>query len=200
MKRYGAKKLHGVKKFVSTFKYMDVYSAPLGTNVGGYARNNLTTAFNQSPLEPNLSALYRQYMITGIQWIYKPTNVAPNTGDSEFATELLFAEDKATTTALTESQMRSQDNVRMLTTARPFKHYVRLPRPILYQTDTAGAQILVTQGAGQANWINTNHPGLKHLSAQMLVADSTSVVVPAPGVLQGTLWCKLYVVVKEQSL
>lgn len=199
-KRYGAKKLHGVKKFVSTFKYADIYSAPNGTNVGGYARNNLSVTYNQAVIEPQLSALYRQYMITGVKWMYRPTNVAPNQGDAEFATQMLFVEDKANTVAITVSQAQSQDNTRFLTTAKPWSHYIRLPRPQLYQLDGAGAQQLVTQGARQANWIDVANNGLKHLNAQLLIADSTSVVVPAPGVLQGQLWCKMYLVMKEQTL
>lgn len=200
MKRRSGTSLHAPKKFVSTFKYMDVYSAPNGTNVGGYARNNLAVSFNQAVIEPQLSALYRQYMITGVKWIYRPTNVAPNQGDAEYATQLIFVEDKANTASITISQAQSQDNSRFLTTARPWSHFIRLPRPQLYQIDSTGAQQLVTQGARQGNWIDVANNALKHLNSQMLVADSTSVIVAAPGVLQGQLWCKIFVSMKEQTL
>lgn len=195
-KRYGAKKLHAPKKFCATIKYLDVISLPAGTSVGGWSRNNLAVSFNQLPIQPQLGALYRQYMITGVKWMYRPTNIAPNLDGQEGATQIMFVEDKANTVAITVSQAQSQDNTRFLTTAKPFSHYIRLPRPTLYQLDGAGTQQLVTQGARQGNWIDVANDTLKHLNAQMLIQDKPD----ANQVLQGELWCKLYVVMKEQTL
>lgn len=196
-KRRSYARNHGVKSFVATFKYMDVTSSPLGTHVDKFSRFNLGVTFNSLNIVNELSALYKQFAITGIQYKYVPDNSSPQQTTSDAAT-ILFCEDKATAGNLTAANIQSQDNCRTLTTARPWKHYVRLPKPLLFQDNGLGAGVQVQTGSRFVTWLSTRSntdKSLLHLSAHMCVGDSDNL----NSVFQGELWCKVYVKVKEQS-
>lgn len=197
-KRRSYARNHGVKSFVSTFKLMDVISDPLATHPDKFSRFNLGITFNSIPVVNQLSDLYRQFAITGVQYKYIPDNSSPNQTTTDAAT-ILFCEDKATAGTLSASNMVSQDNCRTLVTSRPWKHYVRNPKPLLFQDNGSGAGVQVQTGSRYVTWLSTRNNtdrSLLHMAAQMSVGDSDNNAA----VLQGELWVKVYVKVKEQSV
>lgn len=201
-RKKSAPRLHAPKKFVATFKYQDVIAQRNGTNAGGWQRNLLYVDWSMLPISSELSALYRQFAITGVSFEYRPTNTVPNEvgSNDNYVTQMMFLRDKDSDIAINVSQATSQDDVINTTTNRKFTKYVAKPRPLLYQLDSAGNTIKITTPAKQTEWLSTrlgNNAGLKHLAAQMLVQDSPGAVTDTK---QGELWCKMYVVVKEQCL
>lgn len=185
-------RLHAPKKFTASFKLRDIISDASGTNPGGWQRNNLAVNFTQLPIHLELSSLYKQFAITGVAFQYRSTNTNPD-NLTEPATQMLFVEDKDNTGAITVGQALSQDNCRKLKTDRNFKHYVRKPRPQLYQSDGTNP-VFAIQAARQITWFNTGANTLPHLCAQLLVEDSAA----GTSTKQGELWVKMYVICKEQ--
>lgn len=194
-------RLHAPKKFVATFKYQDVIAQRSGTNAGGWQRNLLYVDYSMLPISSELAALYRQFSITGVSFEYRPTNTVPNELGvlDNFVTQMMFVRDKDSDIAINVSQATSQDDVINTTTARRWTKYCGKPRPLIYQLDGAGAPVKITPPAKETNWLSTRigtNSGLKHLAAQMLVQDSPGTT----DAKQGELWCKMYVVMKEQCL
>lgn len=191
------KLLHNVKKFVCSYKLMDIESAKVGTYVDKYSRNALSVKFSDLPIVQPLSELYRQYAITGVKFEYRPLNTSPYANwDSG---TIVFAENKGDPVARVVQLTTSEDNCRQLSTTKPFKHYVKNPRPYLLQA--VGVDGIPTiQSANQIQWFNTNDAksrDVPHLCAQMNVSQSNQN--STGNVLQGELWVKVYVVCKEQQ-
>lgn len=201
MRRF-TKALHGVKKFVSTYKYTDIFSDISGANVGGWARDSVDIVFSQTPLYPVLSKLYCQFAITGVKLEYRPTNTSPD--NTNQATQWVYAENKGNYFPVYETitQLLSEDNSRRLTTSKAWKTYVKFPRPALMQLGPDGTTPVFAAPAAKAiTWLNMNSTGavsLPHLVGNYAIEDQYKQV--GGSIKQGELWVKVYVACKEQMI
>lgn len=199
-RRAAAAALHAPKKFVMSYKVMDVVPDLSGGNVGGWQKTMLSVRYADLPGAPELSGLYRQFAITGIQYQYKSLNISGSIVDDQPSLTMLFAEDKASTAPSSTNNLRTQDNCKVLRSTQNFKHYIKYPRPQLYQSDGAGNRLLTIQSAKQLQWFDTNSINceqLPHLAAQFQIEDCPSGVVSKNK--QGEIWAKVYLVMKEQA-
>lgn len=193
--------LHAPKKFVMYYKLLDVIPDLSGGNVDGWQKHCLNITEAAVPGTPELNNLYRQFAITGVQYQYKTLNIAGQIIDDQPNLTMLFAEDKATRTPASNKNLRTQDNVKILRSTRNFKHYVKYPRPALYQTDGYNHDIMTIQSSRQLQWLNTNDTNainLEHLAAQFQIEDCPAGVVSKNK--QGEIWAKVYMVFKEQQV
>lgn len=200
-----AKSVHAPKKFTSTFKLLDVTADPYGTHGDGFQRNALAVRLTDLPIWTNIHSLFRQHAITGVKITYRPnitSYISQPTG--WVAPQMLFAEDKNSFTALAPNQLQSQDNCRTLTASRGFSKYIARPRPHLFQANTAAlAQgIKVIGKSREIMWLSPSlnadpEAALPHVFGQLCVEDVVGAVNP---VQVGELWCKVYVICKEQSV
>jgi len=192
--------LHAPKKFTMLYKFTDVVPDTNGTNADGYQKTPLAVDFATVPGSAQLAGMYRQFAITGVQYQYRTTNIYGSNVDDQPSLTMLFAEDKANIAAPTAKNLQSQDNCKVLRSTRNFRHYVKNPRPVLYQTDGAN-NIFTIQSARQIQWFDCNSVpclNLPHLAAQFQIEDCPAgVVAPAK---QGEIWAKVYVVMKEQAV
>lgn len=195
---------HAPKSFTSTFKMLDVTASPYGTHTDGYTRNALSLALKDIPIFSNLYTLYSQFAITSVKLSYRPkVNIAAaGTAPTAAIAQLLYAEDKDNWEPLSPLQLRSQDNCRTLVANRSWGTFVKKPRPLLFQKDIDGRSIQVISKAKDIHWLspqsNSDEDGaaiMSHLIGQLCVSDVTGA---DDNVGCGELWCKVYLVVKEQ--
>lgn len=189
---------HAPKKFESEFKILDVNAEPFGSHADGYSRNKLSVSLAKIPIFTNLRTLYRQFAITSVKLMYRP-KVNMSDGGISLA-QLLFVEDKDSDIAISPLQARSEDNCRVLTCNRPWKHFIKMPRPLLYQQSADGNPVKVIQRAKELHWLSPESEGdvpsnLEHLFGQLCVSDVTGAT---DDVGVGELWCKVYFSCKEQ--
>lgn len=189
--------IHGVKKFVCHYKMYDVETDISGTNVGGYKRYNISIDWGKLPnaIKSSLGGLYRQFAFTGVKYEYRALNTAPNPDGNNPAGEMLFAVNKSVSD-MTAEQIKVDDNCKVLRTSRNFNHYIKNPRPALYQQDAAGNRFLAIQRANEITWLDTGNT-LTHFTGGFVTRDDITMSALAP-VKQGELWAKVYIVVKEQ--
>lgn len=195
--RKAKQSLHGVKKFVCHYKMFDVVTDISGTNVGGYKRYDLSIDWGKLPnaIKSSLGGLYRQFAFTGVKYEYRALNTTPMPSENQPAGEMLFAVNKSLAN-LTAEQLKVDDNCKVLKTSRNFNHYVKNPRPALYQVDGTGNRFLAIQRAKEITWLDTGNT-LQHFTAGFATRDDYTVTALAP-VQQGELWAKVYIVCKEQ--
>lgn len=188
--------LHAPKSFVSTIKLQDITAAASGTYADGYSRNKLSVQLNKMPIWNVLNKLYGQFAITGVKFEYRTHKNVSDT--ASWVSNMIYAEDKNNTVPTTVAITRSQDNVSTLISSRNWSRYVKLPRPVLYQSDVNGARIFTITPSKQIHWMNNDADcgALDHLAAQLNVQESQTVT-PVP---LGELWVKIYVVCKEQYI
>jgi len=205
--------LHAPKAFCCLMKVTDVVAPAFALLPDGIQAYNLKVKFSQLPIATQIRALYRQVALTGVKVMYKTTNPNPNqfaTGttssnqDPHPSVNMYYVEDKDTENDLTATQFKSQDNVKRLVSHRNFSHYVRKPRPALYQQDGAGNRLKVIDSANQLHWLSTNSTygiDLVHLHSQFAVDElPDSVPLETGGQKQGEIWMKVYLLAKEQNV
>lgn len=206
-KNYGSRN-HGVKSFTCEYKISDVLAPADGLLPDGIQVYNLKTKFSDLPINAQISALFRQVAITGVKVMYRTTNPTPSMGaDADLvphpSVSCYYVEDKDTENSLTLTGFKSQDNMRTLVSHKNFAHYVKNPRPALYQLDGAGNRLKTIDTSNQIHWISTNSSfgvDLFHLHSQFAVSE----LPPLPGIgdtdqqKQGELWVKVYIKAKEQ--
>jgi len=202
-RRRTAPAIHAPKKFCLTTKLLDVIPSLTGGHADGWTKWNLKVAFSDFKGSGELATLYKQFAITGVKYEYRTLNINGSLIEDQPSLAMTFAEDKANIGLSNNANLQTQDNVRNLISTKNFKHYVAKPRPVLYQSvsvDLSGT-VLSIPPARQIQWINTdsdNGMNLKHLAAQFQIQDYPAGVVNAN--IQGELWAKLYVIVKEQHV
>lgn len=198
-RRYTRKETpHTPRKFVINFKYADVTSDLNGTHADGFGRYALKINMAQVPSVTQLGTLYRQFAFTGVKFEYRSLNPSPN---SVSGAQILLAENKDYQQEMSAAAMLSQDNCKKLNSWKNWNLYVSKPRPLLFQQDAAGRQIKVIPPAKQLHWLSFDNDfdlALPHLAGQMSISD----LVPGAAVVQpqGEIWCKAYVLVKEQQI
>jgi len=207
--------LHAPKKFCCLYKVTDVIAPANGLLPDGIRAYNLKTKYTSLPINAQVAALYRQVALTGVKVMYRTTNPTPNavgsglggTDDMDMphpSVNCFFVEDKDTENDLTATQFRSQDNVKRLVSHRNFSHYIRNPRPALYQQDGAGNRLKVIDSGNQIHWISTNSTfgiDLMHLHSQFAVEELPATVpIETGGQKQGEIWLKVYFIAKEQNI
>lgn len=198
MRKGGRQSVHAPRKFVFSFKYADLISGLNGTNPDGYNKLPLRVTIGQIPGITAISSLFRQVAIAGVRFEYRTQNPAPN---SVTGAQLLMVEDKDYFGTQSVGAMLSQDNCRKLVCSKNANMYVRKPRPNLYQQDAAGNAVKVIGGSKFVHWLSPSveaDTNLPHLCGQVAVADLIAGATVAQP--QGELWCKAYVIVKEQAL
>lgn len=194
---------HAPKKFTAEFKILDVNADPYATHADGFSRNKLSVKLSDIPIFANLQTLYRQFAITSVALRYRPKltqafgGAATNTAA---VAQMLYCTDKDSEVAISPLQARSQDDCRVLTSNRPFKAFVKMPRPALYQWTGDDNPIKVIQRAKEIHWLSPASvddaaSNLEHLFGQLCVSDVTGA---AEAVGVGEMWCKVYFSVKEQ--
>lgn len=210
-KRAATSALHGVKKFVCLMKLRDVIAPAHGAVPDGIQVYNMKFKYSDLPLASRISALYRQVALTGVKVEYRTTNPTPTNVATGVTTATVahpsvncyYTEDKDTETDLTATQFKSQDNAKRLVSHRNFGHYVRNPRPALYQMDGAGNRLKTIDSGNQIHWISTNSTygvDLLHLHSQFAVEELPDTVPnETEGQKQGELWMKVYLIAKEQN-
>lgn len=195
---------HAPKKFTSTFLLKNVVASPYGTHTDGYSRNLLSVSLNDCPIYTNLYSLYGQFAITSVKIMYKPKiNIAAaGAAPTAALANILFAEDKDSDTAKTQLVVRSQDNCKNFISSRGWSHFIKKPRPALYQQDEEGLLVKTISKAKDIHWLSPQtalptdtSARLPHVFGQMCVEDITGA---DEDVGVGELWCKVYVAVKEQ--
>lgn len=202
---------HGVKRFTCMMKIADVEAPANGLLPDGIQVYNMKVKYSSLPIASRVSALFRQVALTGVKVEYRttnptPTNVATGVTADQLAhpsVNCYYVEDKDTETDLTATQFKSQDNVKRLVSHRNFSHYVRNPRPALYQMDGNGNRLKTIDGGRQIHWISTNSTfgvDLFHLHSQFAVEELPDTVAMETGnQKQGELWLKVYLIAKEQN-
>lgn len=212
-RKFGSR-LHAPKAFTCMLKVSDVIAPANGLLPDGIQAYNLKVKFSSLPISAQIRDLFRQVALTGVKVIYKTTNPNPTTwavdplgDDSQLphpSVNMYYVEDKDTENELTATQFKSQDNTKRLVSHRNFSHYVRKPRPALYQQDGGGNRLKVIDSANQLHWISTNSSygiDLYHLHSQFAVEELPNTVpLLTGGQKQGELWLKLYLVAKEQNI
>lgn len=189
-------KVHGPKTFVSSYKLFDVISDPNATHPDAFNRNNLAINFDSIPLSRPLAQMYQQFAMIGVKYEYRATNVAPDATNP--SVQMVFAEDKNFENAMTVGQTKSQDNCRNLVSNKNWNHYVKFPRPALFQQNAIGESVKAISTANSLIWLDTGRAvdtALKHLAAQLNIQNNPT----ANAIKQGELWAKVYVAVKEQT-
>lgn len=205
------------KNFVETIMLKNVVSPPQGGNPAtqGTAVDLRLYPQNLPILNGNLSNIYRQFCIRGIKIMYRPfyNNYSQLTGISQ-APRMYFAEDKTAfltdTTSVNVAALLTQDNVKILTPFKSFTHYVKFPKPLLFQgTDPAGGGLtidntIVQSPSNRPLWLTlqpqqgSDSSGLEvpHLIGRLVVDGNTSSV----NISLGEIYYKIYYSVKEQVI
>lgn len=190
--------VHKPKMYQFSFKYADVTSDLPGTHADGYGRYALKINMAQVPAVTQLGTLYRQFAFSSVKFEYRTINPSPN---SVTGATFLVAENKDYQQEMSSSAMLSQDNCRKLVASRNWNLFVRKPRPLLFQQDAGGRQIKVITPAKQLHWLSFDNDydlALPHLAGQASVSDLIAGATVAQP--QGEIWCKVYVLVKEQQI
>lgn len=189
---------HSPRKFVISFKYADVTSDLAGTHPDGFGRYALKVNMAQVPSNTQLGTLYRQFAFTGVKFEYRSSNPSPN---SVTGAQILLAENKDFQQEMSAAAMLSQDNCKKLVAHRNWNLYVSKPRPLLFQQDAVGNQIKVITPSKQIHWLSFGNEydlALPHLAGQMSISDLVAGATVAQP--QGEIWCKAYILVKEQQI
>lgn len=190
--------VHSPRKFVISFKYANVTSDLAGTHPDGFGRIALKVNMAQVPSNTQLGTLYRQFAFTGVKFEYRTSNPSPN---SVTGAQMLVAENKDFQQEMSASAMLSQDNCKKLVAHKNWNLYVSKPRPLLFQQDATGNQIKVITPSKQIHWLSFGNEydlALPHLAGQASISDLIGGATVAQP--QGEIWCKAYVLVKEQQI
>lgn len=203
--RSSARALHAPKRFTSTYSQA-VVSYGSGAHADSFDRNRLATSLRDCPIFPNLFTLYGQFAITGVKVTYVPDYNSSTGSAGNSIPNIAFAEDKNSDTALTYTALEHQDNVKLYSSARRWSRYIKNPRPLLYQQDTAGTKLKTITPGRQIHWLSpasiaATDPAasLVHLFGQMCVEDIKGIAA-AETLTVGTLYYKVYLVCKEQRV
>lgn len=191
-------RVHAPKMFVGSFKLFDIIADPFGTHPDGYRRYALNVELGMHPLYDTLSGIYRQFCISSVKFDYR--TVANSTDALLPASNMIYVEDKDSNAARSVAALLSQDNTRKYVSNRNFSAFVSKPRPDLWQADVLGAPIKTITPANQLHWLSSSNVasrGLQHLAGQLCVQDITGATGDTR---QGELWCKMYILAKEQCL
>lgn len=208
--------LHGVKRFTCMLKLSDVVAPAYVSLPDGINVYNMKFKYTDLPIHTQISSLFRQVALTGVKVMYRTTNPTPtnvatvgaaSTEEGQYAhpsVNMYYVEDKDTEPDLTASQFKSQDNTKRLVSHKNFTHYVRNPRPALYQLDGAGNRLKTIDSGKQIHWISTNSTygtALLHLHSQLAVEELPDTVpLDVGGQKQGEIWLKVYLIAKEQNV
>lgn len=187
------KKYHGVKYFTETIQDLLTITSPVAPAEGQY---NLQVSFSQLANATTYQALFEQFAIIGIKFIYRP-NYNQQATTTQGIPRMFFTQDKSTTAVVPVSTLQQDDNCKVLMSTRSWSHYVRMPQPVLTQGDGHNGTLLVQQSNKDLYWLRTSDEAARNVLYLSGLFDIAGNSVAA--LTTGTISAKVYLAFREQS-